>query len=160
MRGTRSWDTRRDECVQMMLYICGPMRGRPGFNREGFRMGTERLRKQGHRVFSPWEHTHSLMGKNGFELSGDLLGTEDIHELSGVPLGRLIADDLSFICQYAEGLVALEGWEHSDGTLLELHAAALLAKPAWALSPFLAFGPNAPRLSGIPVGQGVASTSG
>jgi hypothetical protein len=112
----------------MRIYLFGPMRGYPEFNFPAFRKAAAELRNLGHEVFSPAEHDEM----NGFDPAC----------LTG---GQLRAD-LDWICRRAETLAGLPGWENSDGSLAEVHAAWALGVPVHELGDFLEEGPAAPLI--------------
>lgn len=84
----------------MKLYLAGPMRGLPELNFPTFFAVAERLRVKGHEVFNPAEHQ-----ENPFSIR------------------RALKLDLSWICDHAEAVAFLSGWESSKGARAE-HALA------------------------------------
>lgn len=90
----------------MRLYVSGPMTGLPDLNYPAFNTVTAALREHGHTVYNPAEYD-----KDGrkFELRAGF------REYAG------------WICDHAEGLYMLPGWEKSEGARAE-HALAVALK--------------------------------
>jgi hypothetical protein len=103
----------------MELYLFGPMRGIPDANRAAFREARETLRDMGHNVFCPSELT-------------------DNYRAEKIPYNmiELMRIDLNWICNYAEGLVGLEGWNVSKGSLVEVHLAWFKEIPVYEYESF------------------------
>lgn len=105
----------------MKVYLAGPMRGHPNFNREAFRVWAEKLRAEGHEVFSPAESTEALYGPNIYtdRPEGD--------ELRAGVDGRLVFEhDLVWICRHADAVALMPGWETSKGAVAERAVAKAL----------------------------------
>jgi hypothetical protein len=103
----------------MRLYLFGPMRGYPAANRPAFKVARETMRAMGHEVFCPSELTESYK--------------EAKIAYSMIEMMRL---DLNWICNYAEGLVGLEGWNVSKGSLVEVHLAWFKEIPVYEYEQF------------------------
>ena len=110
----------------MKLYIAGPMTGIPEYNFPAFDKAAEFLSFLGHEVFSPAQNDRD----HGFEAAG-LEGHEA--EQLGFSLRRALKQDLSWICDHAEALVLLEGWERSKGVRAEMALAEALGIPKYEL---------------------------
>lgn len=79
------------------IYLSGPMTGLPEFNYPRFNAVAEMLRAQGHVVYNPAEFQHH-----------------------GVfPIRQAFAEYTAFICNRADTIVMLEGWENSKGANAE-----------------------------------------
>lgn len=85
----------------MRLYLSGPMTGKPEFNHAEFNKAAAILREAGHEVFNPAE-------------------TNFGRPLKAVTHREALAVDLLWICQHAEGIALLEGWEQSRGAQAEV----------------------------------------
>ncbi len=79
------------------IYLSGPMTGLPDLNYPRFHEVASKLRAAGNIVYSPAEFSHH----------GDF------------PIRQAFAEYTSFICNRADTIVMLEGWEASKGALAE-----------------------------------------
>lgn len=104
----------------MRIYLAGPMRGIPEMNMPRFRAVTAALRADGHEVFNPAEHTITIYGD---VYTGNERGDETI---TPIDPRRVFADDLEYICKYADTVMLLPGWEKSLGAQAEWRAAIAL----------------------------------
>jgi Domain of unknown function (DUF4406) len=93
----------------MKIYLSGPMTGLPHYNFPAFDYAAAKLRAEGHEVFSPADNdrTHGLTGD------------PDIPFPPGVTTRVLFKDDASYICDHADRIALLPGWEHSKGAKAE-----------------------------------------
>lgn len=107
----------------MKLYISGPMRGLPEFNFPAFLEAGKMLRKMGHKPLSPAQRDLD----NGFDPTG-YCGWEDLASL-GFSLREALAEDCRMICEEAEGVVVLDGWEDSKGAKAEVALGQALGLP-------------------------------
>jgi len=100
------------------------MTGHPNFNFPAFHAAAEKLRAEGHFVFSPAERDMERDGKDW----GKESATGDAKEIAakGFSLRVALADDLAWICAQAEGIVMLPGWENSKGARAEYATAFAL----------------------------------
>ena len=105
------------------------MTGLPDYNFPAFDKAADILTAQGHEVFNPAQNDR----EHGFDASG-LEGHEA--ERLGFSLHRALKQDLSWICDHAEALVLLEGWERSKGVRAEMALAEALGlpRPDWAIT--------------------------
>lgn len=83
------------------IYLSGPMTGYPGHNYPLFNTVARVLRRLGHTVYNPAE----------FKYEGDF------------PLRRAFAEYTRFICEDADTLMLLPGWEKSVGAKAEFGVA-------------------------------------
>jgi Domain of unknown function (DUF4406) len=116
----------------MRVYLAGPMRRIPEFNRPAFTEGTRRLREAGHEVFSPVEYDE-LCGFDWAGHSGELSAAE----AGGFSLRKALAADLSWICLHAEAVAVLPGWEKSLGATAEVHTAHAIGIPVHEIGELL-----------------------
>lgn len=97
----------------MKIYIAGPMSGMEDFNFPSFHAAAERLRAAGHTCFSPAE--------------ADLQEWGSLEEVRKKATYRFcLKKDLNWICDNAEGIYLLTGWEKSKGVAAELALAKAL----------------------------------
>ena len=108
---------------QPKIYIAGPMTGYPKLNRDAFNDVAEAFREAGFHVFNPVEHDVSLYGEGWVE---DHNGENDLElaEKFDFDYGATLADELHWICTYANAIAMLPDWELSKGARAE-HAAAV-----------------------------------
>lgn len=92
----------------MKIYLAGPMRGLPDENHPAFDAGAKILRDAGHEVFSPAECARALRAE----------GTATVR--------RGLGKDLAWICEHADGVALLPGWDKSKGALAERATAIAL----------------------------------
>lgn len=109
----------------MKLYLAGPMRGYPEFNFPAFHAAAEKLRAQGHEVFSPAERD---IERHGTDISkGNTTGSlEQVSKEHGFSLRVALGEDLEWICKHAEGVALLPGWKDSKGARAEKATATAL----------------------------------
>jgi hypothetical protein len=79
------------------IYLSGPMTGLPEFNYPRFREVAAKLRAAGHVVYNPADFAHH----------GEF------------PARQAFSEYTAFICNRADTIVLLEGWENSKGALAE-----------------------------------------
>ena len=103
----------------MKVYIAGPMRGIDEYNFPAFDYAARRLRQAGHEAINPAELDRVV----------------HIHEWTNpLPEGFMrgaMKRDLVAICDEAEGMVLLPGWEKSSGVVVEKALVDLLALPVF-----------------------------
>lgn len=109
----------------MKIYLAGPMRGYPEFNFPAFYAAADKLRAEGHFVFSPAEKDNET---HGTDISkGNATGDEELAAKEhGFNLRKSLFDDLAFICSEAEAIALLPGWEKSKGVAAERATAIAL----------------------------------
>lgn len=108
----------------MKLYLAGPMTGIRYFNAPAFADATFRLRLVGYEVFNPAENDV----ENGFDVS-KMTGNENLSD-HGYSLREALKQDLTWICDNADGIALLFGYEKSKGAAAELALAHALGLPA------------------------------
>ena len=93
----------------MTYYISGPMTGLPDFNRQAFEVAYGTLIGSGHEAINP----HKIHPRR----------THD-------PVYRAyLKSDMRVICESADALYMLTGWEHSPGARAEHAVAVALTLP-------------------------------
>jgi hypothetical protein len=109
----------------MKIYVAGPMRGIPEFNFPAFHAASDKLRAEGHFVFSPAEKDNE---RHGTDISkGNANGCEEAAAKEhGFNLREALGVDLGWICAEAEAIALLPGWENSKGAKAEKAAAEAL----------------------------------
>ena len=85
----------------MKIYLAGPMKGYPESNYPLFNRVAAELRSAGHEVYNPAEFPHD--------------GPQETF-----PLRKAFAAYSKFICEEAEAIFLLPGWEKSLGVSAEL----------------------------------------
>lgn len=119
----------------MNVYLAGPMRGRPQFNFPAFVAAGHWLRTQGLDVFNPAEQDIATHGYEPFLNSehGDMADLDGI----GFDLRATLGHDIAHICESADAVVVLEGWEDSKGACAEVAVARALGLPVMELRPMV-----------------------
>ena len=134
----------------MKVYLAGPMRDYPDFNFPAFKDGAEKLRAAGFEVWSPAERDVN----QGFDPSG-MKGDNAELGPAGFDLREALAEDLVYVCRFAEGVVVLPGWEKSSGATAETSAAKALGLPVMTLSEALGETQESPRGSALKEAHGL-----
>jgi Domain of unknown function (DUF4406) len=96
------------------VYLSGPMRGYEEFNFPAFISAAKELRAKGYRVYDPAEQEL----EHGFDPKTGLYADD-----RQVTIRELILEDLVWICQFADKVVVLPGWENSKGAQAEVACA-------------------------------------
>lgn len=113
----------------MKLYLAGPMTGIEHFNFPAFDAAAKHLRDAGHTVFNPADNDR----ENGFD--GKSAAGDPVEAAAkGFDLRTALKQDLSWICDHAEGIALLPGWEESRGARAEValgRALGIEAKLHW-----------------------------
>jgi hypothetical protein len=94
------------------LYLAGPMRGIPNFNFPAFHEAAKLLRAEGHEVFSPAEKGEEAILTANPGLQENMDFRRKVFKL-----------DLAWICEHADAVALLPGWEKSSGSRAEKAAA-------------------------------------
>lgn len=109
----------------MKIYIAGPMRGIPNFNFPAFYAAEDRLRSEGHDVFNPARRDNDHYGAD--ISAGNKTGClEQAAKEHGFDLRKTLAADLKYICEDADSVALLPGWEKSKGANAERAVAIAL----------------------------------
>lgn len=107
----------------MRIYLAGPMTGIPHFNYPAFNSASAALRFEGHEVFSPAEHDIAMFGKDISNPDGCAVTAAKDH---GFDRRAALKADLAWICDNAEAIALLPGWENSSGAKAERALAVAL----------------------------------
>jgi hypothetical protein len=105
----------------MRLYLAGPMTGHKESNFPAFNTAAAELRGRGHTVFNPAEKD---IEKHGHPLPGET--SKDYETRVGFNLRAALGADLAWICEHADGIALLLGWERSKGANAENATAVAL----------------------------------
>lgn len=100
----------------MKIYLAGPMRGYKDFNFPAFFEAEDDLTSQGHTVFNPARRDVEAHGPEVCKSeTGDLADIAHV----GFNHREAMKADLSWICDHAEAIALLPGWEKSKGATVE-----------------------------------------
>ena len=106
----------------MKVYIAGPMSGYKGFNFDAFHAAEKYLRSAGYSPFNPAKRDIGVYGK---EIAENPNGDQAVaSENVGFNLREALKADMSWLCDHAEAIYMLQGWEKSMGARAE-HALAV-----------------------------------
>ncbi|MGX9389638.1 DUF4406 domain-containing protein [Nitrobacteraceae bacterium UC4449_H16] len=97
----------------MKIYLAGPMAGYPDHNFPAFNAKAADLRSRGHEVYNP------------AEVEPEQYRVRDADNAAEFHNGRYrncLSQELRWICDHAEGMYLLNGWEHSKGANAEFAA--------------------------------------
>lgn len=102
----------------MKIYLAGPMTGIPYFNFPAFNDAASMLRDQGHEVFNPAEADNA---RHGTDISRDNFKGDPGIAIAkyGFSLREALAEDFAYLCEEAEAIALLPGWEASSGARAE-----------------------------------------
>lgn len=104
----------------MRIYLAGKMSGLKDLNFPAFDEAAAKLRAEGHEVFSPAEKDRELFGDSINKLSPTDAAAQ------GFSLRKALSIDLQYICEEAEAVAFLPGWESSPGANAEHRTAIAL----------------------------------
>lgn len=107
----------------MRIYLAGPMRGIPNFNAPAFKAAATALREAGHIVFSPAERDELVHGPAALWSPTGKLADAEAH---GFDLHVALKADLIWLCDCADAIALLPGWETSRGATAERAVAKAL----------------------------------
>ena len=105
----------------MKIYVAGGMRGLKDFNIPAFDSATKKLRAEGHTVFNPVEQD---CARDGLEHDASL--EDKVAAATRTNIREALGDDLRWICQEADCVALLPGWENSKGARAERATALAL----------------------------------
>ena len=100
----------------MRIYLAGPMSNIPYFNYPAFDAEAKRLRDLGHEVFNPAEHD---IASHGADISNPTGSEAQAVEEYGFDRRAALKAGLAWICDNADAIVLLPGWENSTGAKAE-----------------------------------------
>jgi hypothetical protein len=124
---------RKAERSQVQVYLAGKMRGEPEFNFPAFLDAAEKLRRKGFVVHNPAEEEM----RAGFDPKTGRY-PEGMHRT----LRENMRDDLCWICEYADLVVLLPGWEKSKGASAEVACAHAIGVATVTFAEAMERGPN------------------
>jgi hypothetical protein len=110
----------------MKVYLAGPMRGYPQFNFPAFHAAAAHLRAQGHEVFNPAERDEAEHGK---DVSNSATGSLADVAHTGFDHRAAMKADTAWICDHADAVFVLPGWQNSKGATAEVALAECLGLP-------------------------------
>lgn len=118
----------------MKIYVAGPMSGIPNFNFPLFDAVTKFFRGYSHEVFNPAERDNE---RHGVNISADNAegSIEKAAAQHGFSLRQALEDDTRWICQNAEAIALLPGWEKSKGANAEKALAEALGVQVFYVVP-------------------------
>ena len=99
----------------MKVYLAGPMRGYDNLNHPAFFAWADALRVQGHEVFNP---AAQPLEQDAIRLNEDLSFRRKVFKL-----------DTAWICEHADAVALMPGWEKSDGAVAECALAKAIGLP-------------------------------
>lgn len=108
----------------MKIYLAGPMRGIPNFNFPAFDFAAEKLREEGHEVFSPADNDRKEIGEES--LINERGDENELAAKTGYTIRKALATDLRWICNHADAVALLRGWRNSSGATAEAATANAL----------------------------------
>lgn len=108
----------------MKVYLAGPMRGYPEFNFPAFDFAAKKLREEGWEVFSPAEKGEEVLAQTDPNLQHDITFRRKVFAL-----------DMAYICDHAEAVCLLPGWEKSLGAKAERALAEAIGLDVIELTP-------------------------
>lgn len=109
--------------MTLRVYLAGPMTGVPHFNYPAFNEAAAQLRADGHEVFNPAEHDITTFGK---DISNPAGSAEQAAAEHGFDRRAALKADLTWICEKADAIALLPGWERSSGARAECALASAL----------------------------------
>jgi len=107
------------------VYLAGPMRGIPEFNFPAFFAAEKKLTEMGYFVFNPARKDLERHGDN-FAQTNKTGSLEEAAKEYGFSLRDALGIDLKWICQSADAVAVLPGWENSKGARAEVATAEAL----------------------------------
>lgn len=116
----------------MIVYLAGPMLGRPEFNTPAFDRAARALKAVGHDVYNPAAADRA----HGFDWTG-ASGTRAELEAAGFDRGRALANGLQFITTHADCVAVLPGWASSTGARAEVATARAVDIPVYQVASLI-----------------------
>lgn len=109
----------------MKIYLSGPMTGYDKYNFPAFDFAALRLRGMAGvtDVFSPADNDRKY----------GLMGDTEKPFPPGVTVRTLLKDDTTYICDHADVVAMLPGWEKSNGAVAEKSLAHAIGLTVWIL---------------------------
>lgn len=103
----------------MNVYLAGPMRGIPEFNFPAFHAAAAKLRAEGHTVFNPAERDESDFGHVPAPRGDETAFAQAVGLTADQLRRRVFLADTTWICEHADAIALLPGWEFSKGAVAE-----------------------------------------
>jgi hypothetical protein len=103
----------------MKIYLAGPMRGIADFNFPAFKKGASYLRANGNEVFSPAERDEADFGTTIQKKGDEHAFAESVGMTTEALRRRVFFFDAKYICEEAQAIALLPGWENSKGVKAE-----------------------------------------
>lgn len=98
------------------IYIAGPMRGIKDFNFPAFYLAAVKLKLHGWNVFNPAERDVEEHGDTFYRSE---TGSQEEIEAKGFSIRDALHADTAWICNHADAVYLLRGWENSKGAVAE-----------------------------------------
>jgi Domain of unknown function (DUF4406) len=118
--------------IKFHIYIAGPMQLVNNFNMPLFDHVADKLRATGQcEVFNPADHAREKLGPL------EQIQKMDKAELEKAIRDKLFPEQIAWICQRANTVLMLPGWEHSDGAKIERAVAHYFKKHVRELDTIL-----------------------
>lgn len=125
------------DITRRFYYLAGPMSNLPKFNFPRFNELAEILRNAGCNICNPAEFEHEIARfilaseeGSGRRLNEQLLAAG----LQSSTWAECLKRDIRYVADdNCEGVIVMEGWEHSQGAQFETYVAYKLRKPIFAL---------------------------
>ena|SRR5258708_6126468 len=108
------------------IYLAGPMQNIPNFNFPRFNAVAKALGASGHEVFNPAEKDIERHGGTDISVgngNGSLDQSKSEHKFN---LRQALKEDTAYICDHADCICLLPGWEKSNGAQAEHRLAVAL----------------------------------
>lgn len=107
-----------------VIYIAGPMRGKPDWNYAAFNAAELQLRHSG------WEPINPATLDENYQDTKDLGNPEDFDPYSSKihkdANRRIMKRDVDAICDHCDAIYMLDGWEASRGACAEFYLASAI----------------------------------
>lgn len=115
-------------------YVAGPMRGVPHFGAPAFDDAAKQLRdRYSWHVYNPAEEDRK---RHGADIHASATG--DVSDLPpGFEIRPTIKAGLEWLCDEADCVVVLPGWDESSGATAEVAVADAIGLPVYALEALL-----------------------
>lgn len=115
----RTTITENGEVRKRRIYIAGPMSNIPYFNFPAFLAKADELRGRGWEVFCPAENDIDTAGWDFSPMCPTGSHSELAEMAPGINYRTCMKADLSWICDKADAIYMMKGWEHSIGARTE-----------------------------------------
>lgn len=118
------------------VYLAGPMRGIKDFNFPAFFEAEAKLRDAGHEVFNPAASGVKEFGWVAMQSeTGDAADVAHHLDMSSMKFMRHVFKiDMQWVCDHADVVALLPGWENSKGSSAEKALAEALGLEVWFLN--------------------------